>query len=70
MLCFKGLNAVVFGMKFFTLLKITNGPTQAFPRTPSNLNFSHFAWATQSRKVGELGLDPKLPLIADRNMNL
>ncbi|KAF8814546.1 thioredoxin-like protein [Phlegmacium glaucopus] len=32
--------------------------------------FSHFAWATQSRKEGGLGPDLKLPLIADRNMNI
>jgi peroxiredoxin (alkyl hydroperoxide reductase subunit C) len=32
--------------------------------------FSHFAWATQSRKEGGLGPDLKLPLIADRNMKI
>ena len=32
--------------------------------------FSHFAWATQSRNEGGLGPDLKLPLIADRNMNI
>ncbi|KAH6873774.1 thioredoxin-like protein [Coprinopsis sp. MPI-PUGE-AT-0042] len=30
--------------------------------------FSHFAWATQSRKEGGLGPNLRLPLIADRNM--
>ncbi|KAJ3509986.1 hypothetical protein NLJ89_g4927 [Agrocybe chaxingu] len=32
--------------------------------------FSHFAWATQTRKEGGLGPDLKLPLIADRNMSI
>ena len=32
--------------------------------------FSHFAWATQSRKEGGLGPDLKLPLVADRNMSI
>ncbi|PPR00218.1 hypothetical protein CVT24_004957 [Panaeolus cyanescens] len=32
--------------------------------------FSHFAWATQTRKEGGLGPDLKLPLIADRNMKI
>jgi len=32
--------------------------------------YSHFAWATQSRKTGGLGPDLKLPLIADRNMKI
>ncbi|KAG5634626.1 Peroxiredoxin-4 [Sphagnurus paluster] len=32
--------------------------------------FSHYAWATQPRKEGGLGPDLKLPLIADRNMNI
>ncbi|KIM44046.1 hypothetical protein M413DRAFT_443106 [Hebeloma cylindrosporum] len=30
--------------------------------------YSHFAWATQTRKEGGLGPDLRLPLIADRNM--
>jgi len=32
--------------------------------------FSHFAWATQSRKDGGLGPDLKLPLVADRSMSI
>ncbi|KAG6850630.1 hypothetical protein H0H93_010822 [Arthromyces matolae] len=32
--------------------------------------YSHFAWANQSRKDGGLGPNLKLPLIADRNMNI
>lgn len=32
--------------------------------------FSHFAWANQSRKEGGLGPNLKLPLIADRNMQI
>ncbi|KAF8644215.1 hypothetical protein AX16_008626 [Volvariella volvacea WC 439] len=32
--------------------------------------YSHFAWATQPRKEGGLGPDLKLPLVADRNMNI
>ncbi|TFK38495.1 peroxiredoxin [Crucibulum laeve] len=32
--------------------------------------FSHFAWSTQARKEGGLGPDLKLPLIADRNMQI
>ncbi|KAG6865016.1 hypothetical protein C0991_005658 [Blastosporella zonata] len=32
--------------------------------------FSHFAWANQPRKQGGLGPDLKLPLVADRNMNI
>ncbi|KAG6890183.1 hypothetical protein C0995_010888 [Termitomyces sp. Mi166 len=32
--------------------------------------YSHFAWANQPRKEGGLGPDLKLPLIADRNMNI
>ncbi|KAF9449237.1 2-cysteine peroxiredoxin [Macrolepiota fuliginosa MF-IS2] len=32
--------------------------------------FSHFAWATQGRKEGGLGPDLKLPLIADRSMQI
>ncbi len=32
--------------------------------------FSHFAWASQARKEGGLGPDLKLPLVADRNMQI
>ncbi|KDR73076.1 hypothetical protein GALMADRAFT_252516 [Galerina marginata CBS 339.88] len=32
--------------------------------------FSHFAWATQTRKEGGLGPNLHLPLIADRSMNI
>jgi peroxiredoxin (alkyl hydroperoxide reductase subunit C) len=32
--------------------------------------YSHFAWAQQPRKQGGIGPDLKLPLIADRNMNI
>ncbi|KAF9484552.1 2-cysteine peroxiredoxin [Pholiota conissans] len=32
--------------------------------------FSHFAWATQTRKEGGLGPNLELPLIADRNMSI
>lgn len=32
--------------------------------------FSHFAWAQQSRKMGGLGPDLKLPLVADRCMQI
>jgi hypothetical protein len=32
--------------------------------------YSHFAWAQQGRKQGGIGPDLKLPLIADRNMNI
>ncbi|RXW23397.1 hypothetical protein EST38_g2432 [Candolleomyces aberdarensis] len=32
--------------------------------------YSHFAWATQTRKEGGLGPDLQLPLIADRNMSI
>lgn len=32
--------------------------------------FSHFAWATQDRKEGGLGPNLKLPLVADRNMQI
>ncbi|KAF5350809.1 hypothetical protein D9758_010406 [Tetrapyrgos nigripes] len=32
--------------------------------------YSHYAWAIQPRKEGGLGPDLKLPLIADRNMNI
>ncbi|KAF9466813.1 peroxiredoxin [Collybia nuda] len=32
--------------------------------------FSHFAWSTQPRKEGGLGPGLKLPLVADRNMNI
>ncbi|PPQ72805.1 hypothetical protein CVT26_003325 [Gymnopilus dilepis] len=32
--------------------------------------FSHFAWATQTRKEGGLGPDLQLPLVADRNMKI
>ncbi|TEB25003.1 Cys 2 peroxiredoxin [Coprinellus micaceus] len=32
--------------------------------------YSHFAWATQSRKEGGLGPDLALPLVADRNMQI
>ncbi|TFK63643.1 thioredoxin-like protein [Pluteus cervinus] len=32
--------------------------------------YSHFAWANQPRKEGGLGPDLKLPLVADRSMNI
>ncbi|KAF9220705.1 peroxiredoxin [Gyrodon lividus] len=32
--------------------------------------YSHFAWAQQPRKQGGIGPDLKLPLIADRNMQI
>ena len=32
--------------------------------------YSHFAWANQPRKEGGLGPDLRLPLLADRNMNI
>ena len=32
--------------------------------------FSHFAWANQPRKEGGLGPDLKVPLIADKSMNI
>ncbi|KAF8139029.1 thioredoxin-like protein [Boletus edulis] len=32
--------------------------------------YSHFAWAQQPRKQGGLGPDLKLPLVADRNMQI
>ncbi|KAI9569263.1 peroxiredoxin [Boletus coccyginus] len=32
--------------------------------------FSHFAWAQQPKKLGGLGPDLKLPLVADRNMKI
>lgn len=32
--------------------------------------YSHFAWAQQPRNQGGIGPDLKLPLIADRNMNI
>lgn len=32
--------------------------------------YSHLAWAQQPRKEGGIGPDLKLPLIADRNMNI
>lgn len=32
--------------------------------------FSHFAWASQPRQEGGLGPDLKLPLVADRSMQI
>ncbi|KAF8876790.1 peroxiredoxin [Gymnopilus junonius] len=32
--------------------------------------FSHFAWATQTRKEGGLGPNLQLPLVADRNLKI
>ena len=33
-------------------------------------HYAHLAWATQSRKDGGLGPDLKLPLVADKNMQI
>ncbi|EMD35706.1 hypothetical protein CERSUDRAFT_138397 [Gelatoporia subvermispora B] len=33
-------------------------------------HFSHLAWASQDRKQGGLGPDLKLPLVADKSMNI
>jgi hypothetical protein len=38
------------------------------PGISTDSKYSHFAWATQTRKEGGLGPDLHLPLIADRNM--
>ena len=40
------------------------------PGVSTDSKFSHFAWATQTRKEGGLGPDLKLPLVADRNMSI
>jgi len=32
--------------------------------------FSHFAWSNQPRKQGGLGPELKLPLVADRSMQI
>lgn len=45
-------------------------PYTSIKGVSTDSKFSHFAWATQSRKEGGLGPDLKLPLIADRSMNI
>ena len=49
---------------------ITKNNLHVIQGISTDSKFSHFAWATQSRKEGGLGPDLKLPLIADRNMNI
>jgi len=41
-----------------------------FTGISTDSKFSHFAWATQTRKEGGLGPDLKMPLIADRSMKI
>jgi len=52
-----------FWVHFFMLTGIMSGIS-------TDSKFSHFAWANQSRKEGGLGPNLKLPLIADRNMQI
>ena len=44
--------------------------TRATPGISTDSKFSHFAWASQSRKEGGLGPNLMLPLITDRNMKI
>ena len=48
----------------------TNNILRVNQAISTDSKFSHFAWAAQSRNEGGLGPDLKLPLIADRNMNI
>ena len=57
------VNKISFGSIAKNTLHVNQGIS-------TDSKFSHFAWATQSRQEGGLGPDLKLPLIADRNMNI
>ena len=41
-----------------------------YPGVSTDSQYSHFAWGQQPRKQGGLGPDLKLPLVADRNMQI
>ena len=49
-----------------------HGPclTNPFKGISTDSKFSHFSWSTQPRNLGGLGPGLKLPLVADRNMNI
>ena len=67
---FKDLNTAVFGRKKNCPNSTTKNNLHVNQGISTDSKFSHYAWATQSRKEGGLGPDLKLPLIADRNMNI
>jgi len=53
---------------FLFSCKATLSSLYVYPGISTDSKYSHFAWATQTRKEGGLGPDLHLPLIADRNM--